>query len=154
VISATLVLFVQFKLEKISYIESYPFTTQYPSTWKKRDLSARGGSGLQFKHPKLNAFFTIEGGDSSWIGNTDKVMADRVKERKKKGFEITYKAQKDNWVVLSGISKKAQFYERYWIREKTYRSISFDYPASVGTEFDKMIGTISKSFDIGPDSAE
>lgn len=62
--------------------------------------------------------------------------------------EITYKMQKDNWFVVSGVDPESgniYYWKKIWEGEYV-RDLYISYPKSRKSEIEPFIGTIAKSF--------
>ncbi len=63
-------------------------------------------------------------------------------------INITYKLQKNNWFVISGIGKNSGniFYLKGYYGVKYFSNIKFVYPQEVKNELEDYVSEISKSF--------
>jgi hypothetical protein len=68
--------------------------------------------------------------------------------RWRKTINITYKIQKNNWFVISGIGKNSGniFYLKGYYGEKYFSILKMVYPQGLNNELEKNISEISKSF--------
>ena len=63
-------------------------------------------------------------------------------------IEISYKTQKDNWFVVSGVNYLNQniIYWKRIVGDMYISDIKFEYPEELKSQIDPIIGTITKSF--------
>lgn len=63
-------------------------------------------------------------------------------------IEISYKTQKDNWFVVSGVNYLNQniIYWKRVVGDMYISDIKFEYPKELKSQIDPIIGTIAKSF--------
>jgi hypothetical protein len=64
---------------------------------------------------------------------------------------VTYKAQGENWFVISGTNGANIFYQRHLLshRGELTESFSIDYPAAAKQDYDAIVARMAKSFRSG-----
>ena len=80
-------------------------------------------------------------------GSEQQCYEEQLKEWEKT-IDITYKVQKDNWFVISGIGKYSGrvFYLRGSFGDKYMSTLRFAYPPEDKEEVEKYLPLLSKSF--------
>jgi hypothetical protein len=126
------------------------YTVSLPNSWK---IEAMNEESLDYcnyearlpdgtKILELNALLNTR-------FDTDNIQDLYNASLSKTELKVTYKLQKDNWFVISGVDKvtKNIVYCKRVLGEQFVSDLRFDYPKSKEAEVGPSIGRIAKSFD-------
>ncbi|RAZ88618.1 hypothetical protein DPM33_21735 [Mesorhizobium hawassense] len=86
----------------------------------------------------------------SGINNVDdetpRSFVDEEKTSTEAGYKVTYSKTGKNWAVLSGTRDGKIFYERRLFgKDGVIRTVFIEYPPSLKTKYDPLVGAIAKS---------
>ncbi len=116
---------------------------------KQRDPD--NGSGFTFVSDDGTVVLTVYGSHYPIVMYTNPTIETLYQEGQANAdYTITYKAQKNNWYVLSGSKGSDVVYEKYFLKSDGSENVFvITYPQYREKEFDPIVTHISKSFKTG-----
>jgi len=137
---------------KFNFSIDYPSDILVNTTYESDD-----GINLSNKEKSLKFFVVVVHMASSMTANDvyhdELALVPNRASRIDEDVEISYKAQKENWYVLSGYNhtKKTIFYTKGFVYKKEKENLlieyGFSYPIKEKKKYDKLIKIFNKSFD-------
>ncbi len=125
----------------------FNFAVCHPPAFKGRG-EADNADGQRFR--------TADGAELAAFGSNrtsgDKIdsdLADSVKELAGADARVTYRAQKSNWLVVSGVGGKGEFYLKRVLRREQVLSWEFVYPARLHARYAPMTAKMISCFTVG-----
>jgi hypothetical protein len=138
-------------LDTVEFLDqsSYKFSVSLPISWNMEEMNEASLDYCNYEVTLPDGFKAIElhaltNSRFNWNNIQDLYNA----SLKAVEMDITYKTQKDNWFVISGIDKKTKHIV-CWKRvlgEIYVSDLSIEYPKSREAEIAPFIGRISNSF--------
>lgn len=126
----------------------FEFCVDYPSNF----LSPQGES----ENNDGNVFTTANGTGEMRVSGMYNVLDESIAEAFKSAsaknqyydadHQITYKAQKGDWFVISGKYFESIFYVKTKLKGDTFYTISFEYHPSEKKQFEEIIKRTTKNF--------
>ncbi|WP_374547790.1 hypothetical protein [Rhodoblastus sp.] len=122
--------------------ERFGATADYPAGWTT-EPAPENNDGRRFVSPDGRASLTISG-----IFATDSRNAELdEKATPMPGETVTYRAARDNWIVLSGTRNGRIFYRKAILScgGEVWNDLDIDYPVEEKTEYDALAAHIAAS---------
>lgn len=126
----------------------FEFCVDYPSNFLRPQGESENNDG--------NVFATANGTGEMRVSGMYNVLDESIAEAFKSAtvmnqyydadHQITYKAQKGNWFVISGKYFESIFYVKTILKGDTFYTISFEYHPSEKKQFDEIIKRSTKNF--------
>jgi hypothetical protein len=126
----------------------FEFCVEYPTNFLRAQGESENNDG--------NVFATANGSSEMRASGMYNVLDEPITEAFKSAsaknvyydtdHRITYKAQKGNWFVISGMYFESIFYVKTLLIEDTFYTVYFEYHPSESAQFDEIIDRVTKDF--------
>lgn len=129
--------------------ESYKFSVDYPADLFEVSEKSENGDGINLKNNDSSVEFRAYG-----FNNGDELSLTQVRDiilEDNDGRNVTYKAVKKNWIVISGTEEEDGrtmiFYQRLAASSDLSKFSAFEliYPQSDKTQYDALVKRMSLS---------
>ena len=121
-------------------------TADYPAGWQMQP-EPENNDGRIFVSPDGRARVTISGIFA--LDSRAQELADEAKPRE--GEQVTFKTQKSDWIVLSGVRGNMIFYRKALIscKDTVWNHVQIEYPAEDKAKYDSLVAHIAASLRSG-----
>ncbi len=130
------------------YNGRFEFCADYPANFLRPQGESQNNDG--------NVFTTANGSSEMRASGMYNVLDESITEAFKSAsaknvyydseHQITYKAQKGNWFVISGTYFESIFYVKTILIGETFYTVYFEYHPSERKQFDEIIKRVTKNF--------
>jgi hypothetical protein len=129
----------------------FNFAICFPSAFHGQG-EATNGDGQRFRS-RDGAELAVFGSNEEPGTTLDAFLKDSVEDVAGKGARSTYRAQKRNWLVVSEVGPKDEFYVKRVRREDQMLTFELVYPALLHAKYAPLAAALVGCFTIGSRSA-
>ncbi|WP_434633853.1 hypothetical protein [Chromobacterium sp. CV08] len=134
----------------------FPFSLPFPKGLLIPGDGSDNGDGMTFTSPDQQTVMTASGINNATESTLQDEYRSALKEQSESGAprQVTFKAIKKNWYVVSGTEGDKIFYQKTYLVDDQFMTFRIRYPASQRAQWDPIVAHVSGKFIVTPGSIQ